>query len=107
MYDQKQMGLRQHHCRRCGKAVCDYCSAKRTTLTDRGHEYPVRACEDCFINVTEIEKKPMANFFDTRHIVKHMNFDASRKMLATVGQDHVIKLWDMSEVLVGQQMEGP
>ena len=42
MYDQKQMGLRQHHCRRCGKAVCDYCSAKRSTLTDRGHEYPVR-----------------------------------------------------------------
>ena len=66
MYDQKQMGLRQHHCRRCGKAVCDYCSAKRTVLTDRGHEYPVRVCEECHINVTEAEKKPMANFFDTR-----------------------------------------
>ena len=36
-----------------------------------------------------------------------MDFDASRKVLATVGQDHVIKLWDMSEVLLGQQMEGP
>jgi len=107
MYDQKQMGLRQHHCRRCGKAVCDYCSSKRSTLTDRGHEYPVRVCEDCYINVTEIEKRPLANFFDTRHVVKHMDFDASRKVLATVGQDHVIKLWDMSEVLLGQQMEGP
>ena len=42
MYDQKQVGLRQHHCRRCGKAVCDYCSSKRSVLTDKGHEYPVR-----------------------------------------------------------------
>ena len=42
MYEQKQMGLRQHHCRRCGKAICDYCSSKRTVLTDKGHEYPVR-----------------------------------------------------------------
>ena len=66
MYDQRQVGLRQHHCRRCGKAVCDYCSAKRSVLTERGHEYPVRVCEDCFINVTEAEKRPMANFFDTR-----------------------------------------
>ena len=66
MYEQKQVGLRQHHCRRCGKAVCDYCSAKRTVLTDRGHEYPVRVCEECYINVREDEKKPMANFFDTR-----------------------------------------
>ena len=70
MYDQKQMGLRQHHCRRCGKAVCDYCSAKRTVLTDRGHEYPVRVCEECHISVTEAEKKPMANFFDTRSVAE-------------------------------------
>ena len=66
MYEQKQVGLRQHHCRRCGKAVCDYCSSKRSVLTDRGHEYPVRVCENCFIDVKEGEKKPLANFFDTR-----------------------------------------
>jgi len=99
MYDQKQVGLRQHHCRRCGKAVCDYCSTKRSTLTDRGHEYPVRVCEECYISVTEREKNPLANFFDTKHIVKHMSYDPSRKLLATVGQDHVIKIWDLTTVL--------
>lgn len=107
MYDQKQVGLRQHHCRRCGKAVCDYCSSKRSTLTDRGNEYPVRVCEDCFINVTEKEKKPMANFFDTRHVVKHMSFDPGRRLLATVGEDHVIKLWELTAVLEGSTMTGP
>jgi len=107
MYDQKQVGLRQHHCRRCGKAVCDYCSAKRTTLTDRGHEYPVRVCENCYIGVTEGEKKPLANFFDTKQVVKHMQFDGERQLVATVGADHVIKLWRVSEVLAGASMAGP
>ena len=27
-----------------------------------------------------------------RHIVKHMSYDAARQLLATVGQDHVIKV---------------
>jgi len=107
MYDQKQIGLRQHHCRKCGKAICDYCSSKRSTLTDRGHEYPVRVCENCYITITDHEKTPRANFFDTRHIVKHMSYDTGRQLLATVGQDHVIKIWNMKTVLEGSSMAGP
>jgi len=107
MYDQKQVGLRQHHCRRCGKAVCDYCSSKRSVLTDKGHEYPVRVCENCYINVTEGEKNPLANFFDTRNVVKHLTFDAGRNLLCSVGQDNVIKLWQVREVLAGTRMTGP
>ena len=122
MYDQKQIGLRQHHCRRCGKAVCDYCSSKRTVLTERGHEYPVRVCEECYISVTEAEKRPMANFFDTRFgfsliskclldsyrtIVNHLHFDPGRHLLATVTQDNVIKIWNIKEMLEADAMRGP
>ena len=35
-------------------------------LLCRGHEYPVRVCENCFIKITEEEKTPLANFFDIR-----------------------------------------
>ena len=42
-----------------------------------------------------------------RNVVKHLNFDASRCLLASVGQDNVIKLWQMREVLAGQRMTGP
>lgn len=107
MYDQKQVGLRQHHCRRCGKAVCDYCSGKRSQLTDRGHEFPVRVCEGCFIAVTPLEKRPLANFFDTKHVVKHMDFEADRQLLLTVGKDHVLKMWDVSKILEASVMTGP
>jgi len=107
MYEQKQVGLRQHHCRRCGKAVCDYCSSKRSVLTDRGHEYPVRVCENCFIDVKEGEKKPLANFFDTRQVVKHLFYDSSRSLLGTVGHDNVIKLWQVKDILEAGRMSGP
>ena len=94
-----QVGLRQHHCRRCGKAVCDYCSSKKSVLPEKGHEYPVRVCEDCYIKITEAEKNSMANVFDNRQIIKHMDFDEARRLLVTVGDDHVIKIWNVEELL--------
>ena len=41
--------------RKCGKAVCDSCSTKKCPLPIKGHEFPVRVCENCYINVTEEE----------------------------------------------------
>lgn len=107
MYEQKQLGLRQHHCRRCGKAVCDYCSSRRSTLPLRGHEYPVRVCENCFIQITPEDKAPLANFFDIRHIVNHMDYDPGRQLLLTVGQDHVMRVWRLAPLLEAAAQQGP
>eukprot|EP00088_Acartia_fossae_P029937 TRINITY_DN30865_c0_g3_i1.p1 TRINITY_DN30865_c0_g3~~TRINITY_DN30865_c0_g3_i1.p1 ORF type:complete len:108 (-),score=23.41 TRINITY_DN30865_c0_g3_i1:139-462(-) len=107
MYEQKQMGLRQHHCRRCGKAVCDYCSAKRSVLPTRGHEYGVRVCEECYINIKPEEKNHMANFYDTRSVVSWLDFDEERDLLASVGKDNIIKMWNIKDTLQGNVMTGP
>jgi WD repeat and FYVE domain-containing protein 2 len=93
MYDQKQIGLRQHHCRKCGKAICDSCSTKRSTLPLRGHEFPVRVCEECYIKITEDEKQSLARFYDMKSSIRYIDFDANRKLLITVGNDHLIKIW--------------
>ena len=37
----------QHHCRRCGKIVCNNCSLKRLLLPSQSSE-PVRVCDPCF-----------------------------------------------------------
>jgi len=55
MINQKQFGLRQHHCRKCGKAVCDNCSSKRTNIPVMGFEFDVRVCEKCYETVTDAE----------------------------------------------------
>lgn len=55
MYEQKVIGLRQHHCRSCGKAVCDNCSSRRSVLPALGHEFQVRVCEDCHSVLTDVE----------------------------------------------------
>lgn len=107
MYEQKQVGLRQHHCRRCGKAVCDYCSSKRTVLPIRGHEYAVRVCEECFIAVKPEEKVHLANIYDTKQVVEWMDYDCSRDQLITVGKDNIIKIWNIKQVLESTVCNGP
>ncbi|XP_063911047.1 zinc finger FYVE domain-containing protein 1-like isoform X3 [Zophobas morio] len=36
-----------HHCRDCGKGVCDKCSTTRKPVPLRGWETPVRVCDKC------------------------------------------------------------
>ncbi|XP_023017567.2 zinc finger FYVE domain-containing protein 1 isoform X3 [Leptinotarsa decemlineata] len=36
-----------HHCRDCGKGVCDECSKSRKPVPLRGWEKPVRVCNNC------------------------------------------------------------
>lgn len=36
-----------HHCRECGKGVCDGCSNSRKPVPSRGWDTPVRVCNHC------------------------------------------------------------
>jgi len=38
----------------------------------------------------------MASFHDAKHSVVGMDLDATRRRLLTIGQDRVIKIWDVS-----------
>lgn len=39
--------LSLHHCRDCGKGVCDKCSPDRKPVPLRGWDTPVRVCRNC------------------------------------------------------------
>ncbi|XP_046854021.1 WD repeat and FYVE domain-containing protein 2-like isoform X2 [Xenia sp. Carnegie-2017] len=99
MWDQKQIGLRQHHCRRCGKAVCDKCSKKRSTLPILGFEYEVRVCLTCFEEITNEERRPLALFHNTKQPVIHMSIDLTKGRLVTSGNDRIVKIWDVSSLI--------
>lgn len=43
---------RRHHCRRCGRVVCDSCSKYRVRLTEVYHDLCVRVCLDCNLWMT-------------------------------------------------------
>jgi len=40
--------LKVHHCRACGKGVCDECSPSARAVPSRGWDHPVRVCKTCF-----------------------------------------------------------
>ena len=42
-----------------------------------------------------------------RAVVKHLHYDPSRQLLATVTQDNIIKLWNIKEMLEAAIMTGP
>eukprot|EP01090_Pellita_catalonica_P017837 TRINITY_DN5510_c0_g1_i2.p1 TRINITY_DN5510_c0_g1~~TRINITY_DN5510_c0_g1_i2.p1 ORF type:complete len:449 (+),score=45.83 TRINITY_DN5510_c0_g1_i2:634-1980(+) len=42
---------RRHHCRACGKVVCNPCSAHRLMLPNVSDKAPVRVCDECFSSV--------------------------------------------------------
>lgn len=51
MMDQRQLGLRQHHCRHCGKALCARCTSHRIPIPVMGFEFEVRVCDPCHIHI--------------------------------------------------------
>jgi hypothetical protein len=99
MMDQKIIGLRQHHCRKCGRAVCDKCSNSKSAIPIMGFEFDVRVCDECFGTISDEDRAPMASFHDVKHSVTHMDLEETRQRLATVGTDRVIKIWDITSLL--------
>uniref|UniRef100_A0A6G1S5K9 WD repeat and FYVE domain-containing protein 2 n=1 Tax=Aceria tosichella TaxID=561515 RepID=A0A6G1S5K9_9ACAR len=96
MYETKTIGLRQHHCRNCGKAVCGDCSQRRSTIPLLGFEYQVRVCDECFPLFSDVTRKPLAKFFSATHHVNCMDLNESKGMLLTSGYDRTITLWNLN-----------
>jgi len=100
MWEKKTVGVRQHHCRKCGKAICGSCSGEKSCIPVMGYEYDVRVCDQCKTTITDDDRAPMAVFHDSKHTITHVDLDVTRKLLLTVGKDRVIKLWDIRSLMV-------
>eukprot|EP00042_Codosiga_hollandica_P020189 m.64672 g.64672 ORF g.64672 m.64672 type:complete len:459 (-) comp49730_c0_seq1:112-1488(-) len=85
---------RQHHCRRCGLAVCDTCSAHRSPLPALGFELPVRVCRTCFPQLTDADTQPHAKFFSSFVAPVHMKVVGSPILLVTANADRTVTIFD-------------
>uniref|UniRef100_A0A8C5WUD0 WD repeat and FYVE domain-containing protein 1 n=1 Tax=Laticauda laticaudata TaxID=8630 RepID=A0A8C5WUD0_LATLA len=99
MWDTKTLGLRQHHCRKCGQAVCGKCSTKRSSYPIMGFEFQVRVCDSCFESIKDEDRTSLATFHEGKHNICHMSMDISRGLMVTCGSDRVVKIWDMTPVV--------
>ncbi|KAH0513448.1 WD repeat and FYVE domain-containing protein 1 [Microtus ochrogaster] len=92
MWDTKTLGLRQHHCRKCGKAVCGKCSSKRSSYPVMGFEFQVRVCDSCYDSIKDEDRTSLATFHEGKHNISHMSMDIPRGLMVTCGTDRVVKL---------------
>jgi WD40 repeat protein len=99
MWTRKIIGVRQHHCRKCGRAVCGKCSEQESTFPLMGFEIPVRMCQDCHATVTTDDRTPLATFLEFKSDVTDMDLDEDRWIWITVGSDKIIKVWDIKSTL--------
>ncbi|NXL91094.1 WDFY1 protein, partial [Alectura lathami] len=99
MWDTKTLGLRQHHCRKCGQAVCGKCSTKRSSYPIMGFEFQVRVCDSCFESIKDEDRTSLATFHEGKHNISHMSMDMSRGLMVTCGSDRIVKIWDMTPVV--------
>ncbi|XP_026505691.1 WD repeat and FYVE domain-containing protein 1 [Terrapene carolina triunguis] len=99
MWDTKTLGLRQHHCRKCGQAVCGKCSTKRSSYPIMGFEFQVRVCDSCFESIKDEDRTSLATFHEGKHNISHMSMDISRGLMVTCGSDRIVKIWDMTPVV--------
>ncbi|KAF4801844.1 WD repeat and FYVE domain-containing protein 1 [Turdus rufiventris] len=92
MWDTKTIGLRQHHCRKCGQAVCGKCSTKRSSYPIMGFEFQVRVCDSCFESIKDEDRTSLATFHEGKHNISHMSMDISRGLMVTCGSDRIVKV---------------
>ncbi|KAM8954514.1 WD repeat and FYVE domain-containing protein 1 [Pelodytes ibericus] len=96
MWDTRTMGLRQHHCRKCGQAICGKCSSKRSAYPIMGFEFQVRVCDSCYETIKDEDRTPLATFHEGKHNICYMTMDISRGLMVTCGTDRLVKIWDMT-----------
>ncbi|XP_025785976.1 WD repeat and FYVE domain-containing protein 1 [Puma concolor] len=99
MWDTKTLGLRQHHCRKCGQAVCGKCSSKRSSYPIMGFEFQVRVCDSCYDSIKDEDRTSLATFHEGKHNITHMSMDVARGLMVTCGTDRIVKIWDMTPVV--------
>lgn len=107
MMEKKQLGLRQHHCRWCGAAVCATCSPHRLPLPVMGFEFPQRVCTACYDTLRHEPRESLASFHDMKHAVVSLYMDEATGRMCTAGKDRVIKVWDVGMLLAPQPQPQP
>jgi hypothetical protein len=65
---------RRHHCRRCGRVVCEACSPHRQAMPLMAYTAPVRVCNDCNGNV-----EPLAPAADRKRAAEETAAQAEKR----------------------------
>ena len=92
MYEQHKLGVRQHHCRNCGKAICNECSPNKCMIPSTGFEISVRVCKMCNIEISEEPSNPLCLSYNLSNDVRCVDYDDAQGILVTVGSQEIMRV---------------
>lgn len=98
MWEKKEISMkRQHHCRMCGKAMCDKCTECRSTIPTMGFETKVRVCNDCIPELETLDRTPRAKVFPAGGVIESMRLLRIDKapVLLSCSSDDSATLWKL------------
>lgn len=100
MWSEKKIGVRQHHCRGCGKALCEKCSQSRTTIPQMGFEFhPIRTCLGCYETITSGDRTPLASEAQTPTDIISVDLNLNVKRIAFLNRNKKIILCNFASHL--------
>jgi len=100
MWNEGSMNFkRQHHCRKCGLAVCNACSPVQSILPYYGYEYPVRMCRNCYNDLPESELQSSTSQHNVLITPLTSHLDDEKKLIAVGCSDHIIRLYDVASMM--------
>ncbi|CAD6195789.1 unnamed protein product [Caenorhabditis auriculariae] len=103
MWQRKVVGLRQHHCRTCGAAVCGNCCNNWTTYPPMGYELKVRICKTCHEKMQDTPQNfdltPLAVTHELRTGVTGMYIQETLGRIVTSGKNLMVMIWDVRSLL--------
>lgn len=96
MWEEKTMGKRQHHCRKCGKALCQKCASNQIVMPKLGFEFsPVRVCKSCSESVSDADKTPLAKMTSFNRQCINIEIDHTLSRVATINRNKSISLFNL------------
>ncbi|ESN94003.1 hypothetical protein HELRODRAFT_193868 [Helobdella robusta] len=101
MIEKKVLGVRQHHCRHCGRAVCMSCSNQTIQIPNMGFEQLTRVCQACHETVLNEKQKSQMVFSVLPLACNYVHCDESKELIVTSsGKLGVIQIWNAKSLLM-------
>lgn len=93
MWQNKTLGVRQHHCRLCGRALCMKCTDRGHSIPSMGFEKLVRLCVSCYDDLKVQNQISLCTRFQLPSPTTHLHHETTKNIIIASTKDRSIQIF--------------